>query len=218
MPRRETPFVSDHYYHFYNRGNNRQAIFFQPENYLYFLRGVKKYLIPNASMIAYCLMLTHYHILVRVKISSPQTSEFLKNSEVSRPQTSEFTENSEVSQAMMRLSVSYTKAINKRFARVGALFQGQFQARPVMQYGNLLNLCVYIHANPVKDGLVAAPADWIYSNYLEWLGQRDGMLVDQEAIEEHFGSPAEYQALVMNYLKNRALPDEVETYLQALEN
>ncbi len=51
MPRRETPFVSDHYYHLYNRGNNRQAIFFQPENYLYFLRGVKKYLIPTVSMI-----------------------------------------------------------------------------------------------------------------------------------------------------------------------
>jgi len=223
MPRRETPFVSDHYYHLYNRGNNRQAIFLQPENYLYFLRGVKKYLIPTASMIVYCLMPTHYHILARVKTSSSPTSEFLKNSEVSLPpQTSEFLENSEVSsavsQAMMRLSVSYTKAINKRFARVGALFQGQFQAKPVMQYSHLLNLCVYIHANPVKDGLVADPADWIYSNYLEWLGQRDGTLVDREFIQEHFGSPAEYQALVMDYIKTRALPDEVKAYLQSLEN
>jgi hypothetical protein len=118
----------------------------------------------------------------------------------------------------MRLSVSYTKAINKRFARVGALFQGRFQARYIKDYGHLLNLCVYIHANPVKDDLVADPADWIYSNYLEWLGQRDGSLVDREFIEEHFGSTADYQALVMDYLKTRVLPDEVKTYLQALEN
>jgi REP element-mobilizing transposase RayT len=198
------------YYHLYNRGNNRQAIFFQQDNYLYFLQRVRKYLCPVAKMVAYCLMPTHYHMLVRVE--SSQTSE------VSMPQTSEFSENSEVSQVMMRLSVSYTKAINKRFARVGALFQGRFQARYIKDYGHLLNLCVYIHANPVKDGLVADPADWIYSNYLEWLGQRDGSLVDREFIEEHFGSPAEYQALVMDYLKTRALPDEVKTYLQALEN
>lgn len=208
MPRRETPFLPGMYYHLYNRGNNRQAIFFQQDNYLYFLRGVKKYLNPTASMIAYCLMPTHYHMLVRVE---SQTSEFSKNSEVSEV-------SSAVSQAMMRLSVSYTRAINKRFARIGALFQGQFQARYIKDYSHLLNLCVYIHANPVKDGLVADPADWIYSNYFEWLGQRDGSLVDREFIEEHFGSPAEYQALVMDYLKTRALQDEVKTYLQALEN
>jgi hypothetical protein len=43
MPRRTTPFLPDQYYHFYNRGNNRQAVFFERDNYLYFLRGLKKY-------------------------------------------------------------------------------------------------------------------------------------------------------------------------------
>jgi putative transposase len=204
------------YYHLYNRGNNRQAIFFQQENYLYFLRGIKKYICPAAKMVAYCLMPTHYHMLVRVQES--KTSEFFKNSEVLSPQISEFSENSEISRAMMRLSVSYTKAINKRFGRVGALFQGQFQAKYIEDYGHLLNLCVYIHANPVKDDLAADPADWIYSNYLEWLGQRDGTLVDREFIQYHFGSPAEYQALVMDYIKTRTLPDEMKIFLQLLEN
>lgn len=205
MPRRTTPFIPDIYYHFYNRGNNRQAVFFEADNYLYFLGGIKKYLIPFVSIAAYCLMPTHYHILVRVK----QTSEFLKNSEVfSRA----------VSTAMMRFSVSYTKAINKRFSRVGALFQGQFQAKPIKTDSHLHNLCVYIHANPVKDGLVALPEDWIYSNYLEWLGQRHGTLVDREFIQEHFGSPAEYQKLVTHFLKTRYLPDDVRSYLNSLED
>ena len=64
-----------------------------------------------------------------------------------------------VSNAMMRLPVSYTKVINKRFERVGSLFQGQFQAKPIQTYSHLLNLCIYIHANPVKNGLVALPED-----------------------------------------------------------
>jgi REP element-mobilizing transposase RayT len=205
MPRRETPFLPDIYYHFYNRGNNRQAVFFETENYLYFLRGVKKYLVPFVSIVVYCLMPTHYHILVKVK---HQTSEVLKTSEVS----------AQVSLAMQKFLISYTKAINKRFSRVGSLFQGQFQAKPIQTDTHLQNLCVYIHANPVKDGLVVAPEDWIYSNYLEWLGLRDGTLVDLEFIQEHFGSPAEYQELVTHFLKTRYLPDDMREYLQQFED
>ena len=204
MPRRTTPFFPDIYYHFYNRGNNRQAIFFEQDNYLYFLGGIKKYLVPVVKIIAYCLMPTHYHILVKIK----QTSEVLKTSEVSK----------QVSHAMQKFLISYTKAINKRFQRVGALFQGQFQAKPIKTYSHLLNLCIYAHSNPVKDGLVASPEDWIYSNYLEWLGQRDGQLVDKEFIQEHFGSPAEYQELVMQFVRTRYLPDDVRKYLQSFED
>jgi putative transposase len=212
MPRRETPFLPDQYYHFYNRGNNRQAVFFERDNYLYFLRGLKKYVCEQVDIISYSLMPTHYHILGRVK--QTQTSEFFKNSEVSAAATA----SAEVSTAMMRLSVSYTKAINKRFSRVGALFQGQFQGKPIQHYNHLLNLCVYIHANPVKDGLVALPEDWEFSNYLEWMNLREGTLVNREFISENFGTPAEYKKLVMEYIKTRNLPDDVRKYLQDLED
>jgi len=209
MPRRVTPFLPDIYYHFYNRGNNRQTVFFEPGNYLYFLGGIKKYLVPVVNIVAYCLMPTHYHILVRIRTS--QTSEVLKTSEVSKEVSRQ------VSLAMQKFLISYTKAINKRFSRVGSLFQGQFQAKPIKNNTHLLNLCVYIHANPVNDGLVADPADWVYSNYLEWLGQRDGSLMDREFIQEHFGSSAEYQELVMHFVKTRYVPDHLRKYLEAFE-
>jgi REP element-mobilizing transposase RayT len=201
MPRRTTPFLPDQFYHFYNRGNNRQAVFFEPGNYLYFLRGVKKYLLPVASVIVYCLMPTHYHLLIRVR---PKTSEVLKTSEVSH--------------AMQCFLISYTKAINKRFSRVGALFQGAFRAKPVQSCGHLLSLCIYIHANPAKDGLSVSPDAWPYSNYLEWLGLRDGTLIDRDFIEEYFDSPANYRSLVADYLQTRRLREETRVYLQSLES
>ena len=208
MPRRATPFLPDQYYHFYNRGNNRQAVFFERDNYLYFLRGLKKYLREYVEILAYCLMPTHYHILVRIRQTSEnQTSEVLKTSEVS----------GRVSLAMQKFSISYTKAINKRFERVGALFQGQFQAKPIQQYNHLLNLCMYIHANPVKDGLVSLPEAWEFSNYLEWMNLREGTLVNREFISENFGTPEAYKTLVMAYIKARNLPDDVRKYLQELE-
>jgi putative transposase len=203
MPRRETPFIPEQVYHFYNRGNNRQAVFFEHDNYLYFLRGLKKYVRETVDILVYCLMPTHYHILVRVKPRQTQTSEVLETSEVSR--------------AMQKFSISYTKAINKRFDRVGALFQGQFQGKPIKNYEHLLNLCVYIHANPVKDGLAALPEDWEYSNYLEWLGLRDGTLVNHEFIKDTFGTTEEYKQLVMAYINTRNLPEDVRKYLQDLE-
>jgi putative transposase len=214
MPRRETPFLPDQYYHFYNRGNNRQAVFFERDNYLYFLKGIKKFLCGYVDVLAYCLMPTHYHLLIPVKQpQQPQTSEFLENSEVLAAASS-----AAISKGMMQLGVSYTKAINKRFARVGALFQGQFFGKPVNNYDHLLNLCVYIHANPVKDRLVSLPEDWEYSNYLEWMGLRSGTLVDREFIRDNFGSLAEYKQLVMDYLRTRNLPEDVRTYLQNLED
>jgi len=137
------------HYHIYNRGNNRERIFFEPDNYLFFLKKIKEYLVPVADVLVYCLMPTHYHVVGRVK-QQMQTSEILEISEVS----------AEVSKAMMKLSVSYTKAINKRFQCTGVLFQGQFQAKPILTSSYLLNLCRYIHGNPVKDGLVADISQW----------------------------------------------------------
>jgi putative transposase len=73
---------------------------------------------------------------------------------------------------------SYTKAYNKAYQHSGTLFEGRFRAKPVQNSIHLLHLCHYIHGNPVKDGLVADPADWQYSNYLDWIGERNGSLLD----------------------------------------
>ena len=43
-----------------------------------------------------------------------------------------------------------------------------------------LNLCRYVHLNPVKANLVIEPEEWEYSNYSEWIGIRNGTLFDSE--------------------------------------
>lgn len=206
MPRRDTPFLPNQYYHFYNRGNNRQAVFFEPDNYVYFLQGIKKYLLGYLEVIAYCLMPTHYHILVRVLHN--QTSE-VSEQDVSASR--------EVSLAMQKFLISYTKAMNKRFDRTGALFQGQFQAKPVRTYKHLLTLCAYIHANPVKDRLAVSPEMWDFSNYLEWIGLRNGTLVNREFINENFGTAEEYRKFVTEYIQNRQVDEEFQKYMQDIE-
>ncbi len=183
MPGRSNLFEPHCYYHIYNRGNNRQRIFFQSANYQYFMQGINKYLLPLMDIVAYCLMPTHYHLLIRIK----ETSVNFKSLEVSH--------------SMQKFIISYTKAINKRFNRVGALFQGAYKAKLIIEDNHLIHLCRYIHANPVIDGLVMDPGDWTYSNYLEWVGLRNSHFVDQVFIQDHFDDRSAYRDFVSDYIK-----------------
>ncbi|MEM9276517.1 MAG: transposase, partial [Cyanobacteria bacterium P01_F01_bin.143] len=95
MPIRNVTFQVNNFYHIYNRGNNRQKIFFERDNYLYFLSKLREYLVSNTVEItAYCLMPNHYHLLI-------------------------YLNNNNFSELMQKLALSYTKAINKRYKRVG---------------------------------------------------------------------------------------------------
>jgi putative transposase len=152
-----------HFYHVYNRGNNRQNIFFERDNHLYFLRLIRQTLITeDVDVVAYCLMPNHYHLLVYLR-------------------------SKHLSQAMKSLSLSYTKAINKRFNRVGGLFQGRFQKIQVTDTEYLVHLIRYIHLNPVKANLVAQPEEWEFSSYLEYAKLRSGTLPRLELIRQQLG-------------------------------
>ena len=54
-------------YHIYNRGNNREDLFRFPEDYRHFLRLYEKYIEPIAETYAWCLLVNHFHLLVKIK-------------------------------------------------------------------------------------------------------------------------------------------------------
>jgi len=85
-------------------------------------------------------------------------------------------------------SLSYAKAINKRYNRVGPLFQGRFQAKRIAQDEYLLHLSRYIHLNPVMAGLSRAPEDWEFSSYRDYIGLRKGTLPQTDMVLGLLGS------------------------------
>ncbi len=101
---------------------------------------------------------------------------------------------------MMRFSVSYTKAMNKRYDRIGSLFQGAFRAKHVDRNEYLVHLSRYIHLNPVVAGLVERAEDWEFSSYREYIGLRDGTLPNPEIVLSQFPSRGAYRDFVQAYV------------------
>jgi REP element-mobilizing transposase RayT len=195
MPRRKLNFVRGVYYHIYNRGANKATIFCSDENYRYFLRLMKRdQHALQVTFVAYCLMPNHYHWLVR---QDGDTAAGLL------PQ---------------RVCKAYSNAFNNSYKRAGALFEGSYKALVVDDDEYLHQVCRYIHANPVRHGFAPDPAVWPYSNYLEWIGERCGTLVDRQLVQEHFPAPDAYRAYVTSYTRNEViLPAQLQQSLQSLE-
>ena len=61
-----TPILGGSYYHIYNRGINRQIIFFNDNNYRYFLRLMDQFITPYVSVLAYALIQNHFHLVIKV--------------------------------------------------------------------------------------------------------------------------------------------------------
>jgi putative transposase len=99
VPYRKVEFRTGQTYHLYNRGVNRQPIFFCAENWVYFIKRLRHYFQPElVDILAYCLMPTHYHLMIHLKTDDLSA------------------------RVMQPLGVSYTKAINRQQGRVGPLF------------------------------------------------------------------------------------------------
>ena len=196
MPRRKVQFVQGNYYHIYNRGADRRSIFLNAENFRYCLELINKYLEPlQITMIAYCLLPNHYHWLVR------QDGE------------------AKAGLLPQRVFNAYVTAFNNSNQRSGTLFADRFQAILVSTDEYLLHLCRYIHANPVRHGIADAVDLWPYSNYLGWIEQQPGQVVDRDFVKAHFPTPDHYQAYVRSYLSGQVqLPPGLAAYLAELEN
>lgn len=177
------PLLYGQFYHIYTRGNNRENIFIEKDNYTHFLALYSKYIQPIADTYAYCLLRNHFHILVRIKDSEKcEQEEYGRIQKVLQP-----------SQQFSNLLNAYAKAINQRYQRTGSLFQSRFGRKLILTNQYLYSVINYIHHNPQHHHFVADFRDWPFSSYhtliseeptrldrkqvLEWFGGSEGLTV-----------------------------------------
>lgn len=194
-------FEEGHIYHIYNQGNNRQKIFFDRENYLFFLRKMRIYLLPYVDILAWCLMPNHFHIMVLVN----KVTVGVASSDTDGGKLKMRTLNDSIG-IMLR---SYTNAINKKYNRSGKLIREKTKAECITctfgitpsfyntSSGTQINIidpkkqypemCFhYIHQNPLRAGLVKNALDWEFSSARDYAGLRNGKLINRELAEQYF--------------------------------
>ena len=154
MARPLRPQVENGVYHVFNRGNAREPIFRDDADRAQFIATFKRVKrLCGWSCLAYCLLVNHYHLVVRTP----------------RP---------DLSRGMARLDSGYAQAFNRRHDRVGHLFQGRFGSRLVQEDDHLLTTLRYVALNPVESSLCSAPENWRWSGHSEILGLASARVVD----------------------------------------
>jgi REP element-mobilizing transposase RayT len=183
-------FVADNIYHIYNQGNNKQLIFSITEDYLIFLRLIRKLIYPHSQMIAYCLMPNHFHILLyadeKVNINLKQGGLLLDL----------------LTNGFRKLLSGYTRIYNNRNGKLGSLFRQKtkykclsdidISYRPTHQLQDYYFNCFqYIHQNPLRAGLVTRLEDWEFSSFRDYAGLRNGSLCNKDLAEKFCSYDAE---------------------------
>jgi putative transposase len=133
-------------YHVYNQGNNRQPIFFERENYIFFLRKMRRHLDDHCEILAWCLMPNHFHWLIQVSEDYPASY---------RPTANSGPEVFPLNRSVSVLLSSYTKALNITLNRSGSLFRSRTKAKLLndksTQNDHYPLICfLYIHQNPLR--------------------------------------------------------------------
>ncbi len=161
MPRAKRHLVNGGIYHIMIRGVNKQIIFNDDKDRQMFIRIMnyckKKY---DCKIYAYCLMNNHVHILFKDK-------EFM------------------ISDFMHDIAYIYAENFNKKYNRVGHLFQDRFKSINVYNDNYLLRLIRYIHRNPEKAG-ICKTEKYKWSSYKEYIYRPN--IIEREKILNKFHS------------------------------
>ena len=142
MPRRARMYILGFPYHVIQRGNNREACFIEPENYIFYLELWKKLSKRyGVAVHAYCLMTNHIHFLV-----TPEDEEA-------------------ISKMMKSVGSRYAQYINLKYKRTGTLWEGRHRSSLVQTEKYLLRCYRYIELNPVRADIVKRPEEYKWSSY-----------------------------------------------------
>ncbi len=163
-------------YHIYNRGNNKQPIFFSDENYLFFLRKVNHQLKPICDILCWCLMPNHFHFIIHANENSCTEWPTFGGKPMQ-----------ELAYRIGVLLSSYSQAINRQNDTTGSLFQQKTKSKNLSISEDITGCMHYIHQNAWRAGLVNKIEEWPYSSFLDYAGLRQGTLCNKSLLMELTG-------------------------------
>ena len=196
MPRLKRFTPSGYGYHVIQRGNNRQVIFCDEEDFTWYVYWLKEYAKQHSVAVhAWVLMTNHVHLLC-----TPQE------------------DNRGVSAMMQSIGRMYVRRFNAKYERTGTLWEGRFRSCVVDSEKYLMTVSRYIELNPVRAGLAKHPANYKWSSYHRNARGVHTSLCTEHPIYTSLGTDPEarqksYRALFHDELSNKDI-ERIRTYSQ----
>lgn len=155
-------------YHLYYSGGPKEAIFRLEEDYYSFLDSLRKYVCPIVHLYAYCLLPTHFHLLLRVK--EKKKLEYV------------YSEGEMLWGQFANMLGAYTKYANDKYHRAGGLINGGIPREVPRNKELLCDLVVYIHQNPQIQGIVSDFRYWPFSSCYAHMRQDRRSMIAKELL------------------------------------
>jgi len=188
-------FVADQALHVIQRGVDRQAVFFRPDD----TARYRDWLIAAAedygcAVHAYVFMTNHVHLLV-----TPETASSLPR-------------------MMQSLGRRYVRFVNRSHKRTGTMWEGRYRAAPIDSDAYFLACCRYIELNPVRARMVDHPRDYAWSSYRAHADGAKDPLVSDHRLYRGLGRTAAERQQEYRALFRAKLPDSFVSALRAATN
>lgn len=186
-------------YHIFNRGVNKQNIFFTEDDYRRFLQVAIHYLTskrqfshsrkpisdpvsemnlinPKVGVFAYCLMPNHFHLLVK-QLQDDGITWYLKH-----------------------IANSYSHYIHTKHKRTGHLFEGRFKNVLVENDQQLIHVSRYIHLNPIVSEISSNLNDYPWSSYTSYTSDQEDLICKTQTILGYFKNKGDYRQFVLDQI------------------
>jgi putative transposase len=190
-------FITDSFYHVYNRGVEKRVIFIDDDDYAYFLYILKRHLSSeeikdksgrpytkysgDLELLSFCLMPNHFHILLY-----------------------QLGDETAISRFMTAVCTAYTMYFNKKYKRVGHLFQERFKASHILSDSYIQHISRYIHLNPKEY------RNYKWSSLPYFTAEFSADWVKPERILAMFEGRKDYQIFTEDYESQKAIQDEIK--------
>ncbi len=120
-------FLPKNVYHVFNQGSNREVIFRQNEDYLIFLKEIRKLIFPHCEIVAYCLMPNYFHLII---YTDQRVEQFAKQGGLLLDP---------VTNGLRKLLSGYARIFNKRYSRTGSLFRPKTKSKLLTEDSIVIN-------------------------------------------------------------------------------
>jgi putative transposase len=142
------------YYHIISRGNQKQHIFLEDSDFKKYLELIRRYRKKyKFRLYAWCLMPNHVHLILDVN----KALELVKT--------------------MQGLNLAYSRWFNKKYNKVGHLWQGRYKSMIIQKDRYIWDCINYIEMNPVRANIRQAPLEYLWSSFrARTLGEKSTFL------------------------------------------